>query len=577
MSGIVGDFLRIIPEVLIICFIASWFQGFFILPSNLSQFVTFEIKSAQKEFRGWFDVVRDYYGRILAYCLRRRYPIFFGLISIVAVTIVFALVTMEFVWTGKARAESFIINVYNPVNTNLAESDRVIKEVERRVLDLPPEEINSLVTNVGIVEEETGPQFGTYLGEVYVEFSELGYTERDTEKSMNELREKLALIPGPTSFSVWAYKGGPPTGKPVSVEIRGNDFTVLEKLAGEVVGELETMRGVKDIETNYRKGKDEIRIIVDEHKAKTLGLDVATMANEIRNAFSGGNAGNIRRGDEKIDIVVKYSEHFKNPDYLFGFSVPNAQGERIPVKSVAETRYGQGVFKIYHSERKRTITITADVARDETTSSTVNKALIKKFGTVSNVHPGYVYDYTGEFEDTQESLVSMIQAFWLAIGIIFIILTAVYRSFLQPLIIMTAIPFGFVGVFFGLFIMGEKLSLLAVIGGIVLMGAVVNNSGHLIDFINRAREDGEPLWDAVVDSGKIQLRPIILTSITMLASLFPLAFGVGGEEPYLAPMAISMFWGMLFSTMLTLFAVPCLYLIVEDIRDRLPAGLRGRR
>ena len=575
--GIVGKFLRVIPEVAITCFLVSWFQAFFILPSNLNQFVKHEVKTAKKEFRGWFVAVRDYYGKILRYCLNYRYRIFFGLVAVAVATIVFALVTMEFVWAGKARTENFMIDVYNPVNTNLAETDRVMKEMEKRVMETPPEELDSLVTNVGSVEGETGPQFGTYLGQIYVEYTEFGYTERDSEESMNALRETVALIPGPTSVSLWSHQGGPPTGKPVSVEIRGNDFTVLEKLADEVVGELETMKGVKDIDTNYRKGKDEIQIIVDEHKARSLGLDVAMIATEIRNAFFGGDAGNIRRGDEKINIIVKYNEHFRNSDYLMNFSVPNATGERIPVKSVAEILYGQGVFKIYHSERKRTITVTGDIVRGETTSSTVNKALIKKFGTASKVYPGYVYSYTGEFEDTQESIESMIQAFWLALGIIFVILAALYRSFLQPLIIMTAIPFAFVGVVFGLFIMGEELSLLAVIGVIALMGVVVNNSVLLIDFINRAREGGESLWDAVVDSGKIRLRPIILTSITTLVALFPLAFGIGGEEPYLAPMAISMFWGMLFSTMLTLFAVPCLYLIVEDIKDRLPAGLGGRR
>ncbi len=566
--GIVGKFLRIIPEVAITCFLVSWFQAFFILPSNLNQFVKYEIKTTQKEFRGWFLTVRDYYGKILRYCLTRRYRIFFGLIGVAVATIIFAALTMEFVWAGKSRAETFMIDVYNPVNTNLAETDRVMKEVEKCVMEIPPEELESLVTNVGSVQSETAPQYGTYLGQIYVELTEFGYTERDTEETINSLRDKVSRIPGPTSVSLWSPQGGPPTGKPVSVEIRGNDYTVLERLAAEVANKLKTEKGVKDIDTNYRKGKDEIKIVIDEHKARSLGLDVATIATEIRNAFYGGDAGNIRRGDEKISIIVKYNEHFKNPNYLMNFSVLNPSGQRVPIKSAADISYGEGVFKIYHSERKRTVTVTADIVRGETTSTTVNKALIKEFGTASKVYPGYVYNYTGEFEDTQKSLESMIQAFWLALAIIFIILATLYRSFLQPFIIMTAIPFAFIGVVVGLFIMGEELSLLAVIGIIALMGVVVNNSVLLVDFINRARENGESLWDAVVDSGKTRLRPIILTSITTLVALFPLAFGIGGEEPYLAPMAISMFWGMLFSTLLTLFAVPCLYLIVEDIRAR---------
>lgn len=568
-TGIIGKFLRVIPEVAIICFLASWFQAFFILPSNLNQFVKVKVDTGKKEFRGWFADVRDFYGKILEYCIRHRYRIFFGLISIAIATIIFGLVTMEFVWMGKMRTEQFLVTVNNPVDANLAETDRVMKEVEKRVMEIPPDELASVVTTVGTAQGDTGYQYGTYLGQVNVELTEFGYTDRDSEETINALRDRLGLIPGPTSITIETLEGGPPTGKPVSIEIKGNDFMVLENLADEVVAELKTMEGVKDIETNYRRGKDEVRISIDEHKARTLGLDVATIATEVRNAFAGGDAGNIRRGDEKIDIVVKYHDHFANPNYLMNFSVTNPKGERIPIKSVSDVVYGKGIFKIYHSERKRTITVTADILREETTSATVNKALIKRFGTASKERPGYVYDYTGEFRDTQESMDSMLSAFWLALGVIFVILAALFRSFIQPIIIMVAIPFAFIGVVFGLFIMGEQLSILAVIGIVALMGIVVNNSILLLDFINRARETGSSLHDAVIDSGKTRLRPILLTSLTTLGGLFPMAFGIGGAEPYLAPMAISMFWGMLFSTLLTLFAVPALYIITEDLKARM--------
>jgi multidrug efflux pump subunit AcrB len=576
-TGILGKFMRVIPEVAIICFLASWFQAFFVLPSNLNQFVKVKVDTSKKEFRGWFVDFRDFYGRILEYCIRRRYLIFFGLISIAVATIIFALVTMEFVWMGKMRNEQFMVTVNNPVNTNLAETDRVMKEVEKRVMEIPADELASVVTTVGTAQGETGYEYGTYLGQVTVELTEFGYTERDSDKTMNDVRDKVGRIAGPTSTTIQGMEGGPPTGKPVSVEIKGNDFAVLEKLSGEVVAELKTMKGVKDIDTNYRRGKDEIKISIDEHKVRTMGLDVATIATEIRDAFAGGDAGNIRRGDEKIDIVVKYNDHFANPNYLMNFSVMNAMGERVPIKSVSDIVYGNGIFKIYHSERKRTITVTADILREETTSTTVNKALIKRFGTASREHPGYVYDYTGEFRDTQESMDSMLAAFWLALGVIFVILAALFRSFLQPVIIMVAIPFAFIGVVFGLFIMGEQLSILAVIGVVALMGVVVNNSILLLDFINRSRENGSSVHDAVIDSGKTRLRPILLTSLTTLGGLFPMAFGIGGSEPYLAPMAISMFWGMLFSTMLTLFAVPALYIITEDFKSRLGMAAGGKK
>jgi multidrug efflux pump subunit AcrB len=192
--------------------------------------------------------------------------------------------------------------------------------------------------------------------------------------------------------------------------------------------------------------------------------------------------------------------------------------------------------------------------------------LIEKFGTVSKKYPGVTLKYGGEYEDTQESLDSMIKSFWLAIFLIYVILAALFRSFVQPVIILFTIPFSFIGVVAGLFIMDIELSLLAVIGIVALVGIVVNDSLVLVDFINRARESGVALYDAVIDSGKTRLRPVLLTSLTTIGGLGPMAFGLGGSEPYLAPMAISIVWGLTFATVLTLLVIPCLYVIVEDFK-----------
>jgi multidrug efflux pump subunit AcrB len=574
-AGIMGKFLKVIPEVGIICFLAAWFQAFFVLPSNLNQFVKVSIKEKKEDFRSWFTQVRNYYGRLLSYCLKRRYLIFISLIAIAVGAMIFGFSTMEFVWMGKSTTEKFNIIVKNPVNVNLNETDRVVKRVEKLVEGLPSDEIASFVTNIGSAEESHRSEDGTYLGQIYVELTKKGYTESNPDEIINALREKTKLIPGPTSITVEKEQEGPPTGKPVSVEVKGEDFAIMEKLSMEVVDELKKTKGVKDIQANYRKGKEEIKIEMDEHKIRALGLNVATVSSEIRSAFSGGNAGVIRRGDEKIDIIVKFSDSFQKPSYLLNLSVPNSGGERIPIKSFADIVYGEGVFKIYHSDRKRTITVTAEVIPDENTSAGINKALMKKFGTASAIYPGYFYDYTGEFKDTQESLVSMIEALWLVLGMIYMILAVLFRSFVQPIIIMMAIPFAFIGAFFGLFIMGEQLSLFAFIGIIALMGIVVSNSILLLDFINRARTSGSSPLDAVKESGMIRLRPILLTSITIVMGLFPVAFGIGGRESMIAPMAIAMFWGVLFSTLLTLFAVPCLYIIVEDIKKHVPVSLGG--
>ena len=564
--GIMGKYISIIPQVVIIVLLASLLEAFLILPSHLAEFVKVKMDDTHKEARAWFNVVREFYGGILGGFLKRRYLIFLGLLGVAVATIIFGALTMEFVLMGRMRAEQFMIDIYCPVNSNIEETNRVVSEVERLVIEgIPEDQVDAVITLVGFIETGHSPISGSYVGQVWVELTPHGYEDIGADKIIADLREKTALIPGPTAIKFTELSGGPPTGAPVGVEIRGEDFAILEELALEVMEELKTIEGVKDIDNNYKKGKDEIRIVVDEHKARSLGLDVATVAIELRNAFFGGDAGNIRRGDKKIDIVVKYAKEFQNQDYLLNFSVPNMNGDRVPIKSFADIVYDEGVLRIYHSEKERTITVTADIVAGENTSSSVNKALMEIFGTVSTKYPGYTYKYGGEFEETQEEMASMYRAFWLAIAIIYIILASLFKSFVQPIIILFTVPFSFVGVVLGLFIMDVALSLLAVIGIVALVGIVVNDSLVLVDFINRARTQGKSVFDAVLESGKTRLRPVLLTSFTTIGGLGPMAFGLGGSEPYLAPMAIAIVWGLTFATVLTLLIIPCLYLIVEDL------------
>jgi multidrug efflux pump subunit AcrB len=579
MTGIQGRFLSTIPEITIVAFIISGLQAFFILPSNLNQFVKVSVAQTEDDFRRWYLRFRDFYGRMLGGALSRRYLIFIGLNVVAVATIILAVFTMRFVLRGQTLADKFTITVTNPIDTNLAQTDRIIKKVEAIVSELPKEDIAAVTTSVGRSSQRRSALSGTFTGSITIELTEHGYLKTGAEKLVAELYKETTLIPGPTSITYDIRREGPPTGAAVSVEIRGDDFNVLEGLADDIKNELAKLKGVTSIDTDFRRGKEEIRVDVNEYRAKKLGLSAAFVGGELRAALSGADAGNIYIGGDTINILVEYPEPFQTPLWVLNFTIPTTAEGRVPIRSVADISQGKGLFKIYHSERKRTITVTADVVRGENTSPEVNKALMEKFGTVSKTYPGYIFAYTGEYEDTQEAFKSMVQSFILALSIIYIVLMILFRSISQPFIIMLAIPFAFVGVVFGLFIMGIDLSLNAVIGVVALMGIVVNNSILLVDFVNRARERGADIYDAVIESGKTRLRPIILTSLTTLLGLAPMAFGLGGSEPYLAPMAISMFWGVLFSTLLTLFLVPCLYLIVEDIKKKwaeLPASQNAK-
>ncbi len=567
LSGITGTFLRSIPEIAIVTFIISGLQAFFILPSNLNQFVKVSIAATKEDSKQWFLRFREFYGALLGRALAHRYAIFIGLNVVAVITILLAALTMRFVLTGQTLADRFTATVSNPVDTNLDETDRILRQVESLVPGLPKEDVAALETSVGRAAPSRNAEIGDYTGAVTIDLTEHGYLKTGAEKLASMLSKKTDFVPGPRRITYTINREGPPTGSAVSMEIRGDDFGVLEPLAEEVMRELHKMKGVTSIDSDFRRGQEEYFIGVDEYQAKKVGLSAAFVGNEVYAALSGARAGYIYRGIDTIQILVEYPELLQTPLSVLNFTVPSPSGGRVPIRSVTDISKDRGILRIHHSERKRTITVSADVVTGVTTSSTVNNALKEKFGTTSPTHPGYYYYYKGEYEDTQDALRSIIQSFFLALGIMFIVLTLLFKSVSQPFIIMLAIPFAFIGVVFGLFIMGIGLSLNAVIGVVALMGIVVNNSILLVDFVNRARAKGSDIYDAIIDSGKIRLRPIVLTSLTTLLGLFPMAFGIGGEEPYLAPMAISMFWGVLFSTLLTLFIVPCLYLILEDIKQ----------
>jgi multidrug efflux pump subunit AcrB len=574
MSGIMGKFMVTIPIVVIVVFMASLLESFVLLPSHLVEFGG--RKKSKNENNGeklgrfwhWFDQVRNSYGRLLEKLIDRRYLVLSGLVGFMIFTLIFGMLTMKVVFQEKSIAEKFTATINMPVDSSLEETEKVANRVEELIRKLPADEVAAVVTKIGGTSSRFVTTSSSYVGEIQVELTEHGYKNVGAETIINELRKKTGDIPGALSITYEEEAKGPPTGSAVSMEIRGEDFSVLTKLAGDIENKLRSIKGVTDIDDDYDTGKEEIRFYFDDFKMGTLGLDVSSVTAEIRNAFSGGDAGSIRRGDEKLDIIVKYQEGLDTIDHLRNLSVPNAGGDRIPIKSVADIAFDKGLLKINHTDRDRTITVSANVVAGQATSGAVNQELIKTFGTRSAEYAGYSFTYGGEFQDTQESVSSLEVLLLIAILIVYLIMALLFQSYLQPLIVMTALPFSFIGVIYGLFIMDLNLSITALIGVVALVGLVVNDSIVLVDFINRSRDQGMGVRESVLESGKVRLRPIILTTVTTIGGLLSMALGIGGSEPMLTPMASVVVWGLMFSTTLTLLIVPCLYMVVEDIRKK---------
>ena len=239
----------------------------------------------------------------------------------------------------------------------------------------------------------------------------------------------------------------------------------------------------------------------------------------------------------------------------------------IPLKNVASTELTSGYGKIRRYDEKRVITVTANIETGINTSRTVNLEIKKIMGPHMQRYPDYIMNLGGEYEDTEKSMASMFQSFGLAIFLIYIIITCTFKSFIQPFMLMFTIPLAVMGVFFGLIVMRTPIGMMSFLGIIALSGIVVNDSIVLIDFINRKMAEGGDRIAAIVDASKTRLRPILLTSITTILGLMPLALGIFGKERMMTPMAISIVWGLSFSSILTLLIIPCLYAIVDDMKN----------
>lgn len=571
MTGILGKFMKVIPIVVTIVLIASLVEALVILPSHLADFGRSRPKGSRASERDgrWFVRLRRCYQKTLLFCLRWRYGFVVGVVIVTTGLVSVAYVYQKFVLFGVKDTPGFFVMLETPEGTKLEETGRKVAQVEQLGKTLPSTDVNAIVSLVGIqLDPQTGrPRNGSNLGGVYVELVDFDAPERRNGFIvLNEMREKLGDVTGLTSLKVEALQGGPPVGAAVELKVRGENMERLRTISKEIQVFLEGIPGVKDIRDDYSRGKKEIQFQTDPGKMALYQLDATTVARAVRASFQGEEASHLRWDDETIDIIVKFAEPYRNDyRYLEQIRVANAVGKLVPVKSVVSSTIYEGVNAISRKDHKRAITVSADVDTDIMTSREVTSMIEGRFGDLPRRYPGYELLFGGEAEEQKKSVASLLRAYLITILVIYMILGGLFKSFLQPLVVMFAVPFGVIGVIIGHFVMNHELSLLSLIGVVALSGVVVNDSLLLVDFINRARENGAKRWRSIVASGIVRLRPILLTTLTTILGLLTLSFQTRGQAAYLAPMAISIVWGLLFATGLTLLLVPAVFAIADDM------------
>ena len=574
MEGPIGKFMSTVPKVVIFALMASVWEAFFVLPSHLAEIarpITTDKKA--KNSQNWFSQLLALYTRALLFLLRRRYKAVLALGLGFVIIFMLAFGTLEFILFPNQDFDTMMVNVDAPERFRLAETEKATLDALSIIEQLPEGEVLNVTSitgkrNASLGFKEGGIEMGTNFAEIEVRLCYAGERDRTGAEIFTDLSDRLQKLPHGSWYSLEKQRMGPPVGRDVLVRVTGDDFTVLSRIAQQIKAEMAQIPGISDIEDDYRPGKDELRVFVDEDRAALYGLSVEDVAIGVQYAHMGGIATTFNDRNEEFDVVVKLDERFREDSAnILELRVKNSDGALIPLKNVAELRRTGGFGKIRRFDQRRVTNVTANTNKELITPQNAQKEISLRMNAFMQNYPGYNLKFGGEVEDTRRSMSSLFRAFGLALLLIYMILATMFKSFLQPFIIMLSIPFSLLGVFIGLVVSQTPMGMMAFMGVTALAGIVVNDSIVLISFINNRTRGSDPLpvFDAVVDACRVRLRPIMLTQITTTLGLLPLALGLGGREVLMTPMAIAIVWGLLFASWLNLLFLPCFYLISDDI------------
>ncbi len=567
MKGIMGKFVFVIPLVISLALFISLFEATVALPAHLIMGASRRGEGSGRVPRGsWFNRLRNPFRRFVLGMLRFRYILVLLFILCLAGSIWYAVNFMKFVLFPSSMADTFYILVETPIGTSLHATSDKVKEIEERIADLPQEELESFVTRIG-----TQGWFASGENENWafltVDLTPFTQRSRDADQIVEGLRQKTDQLAGFDKIVYSIEAGGPPVGKPITLRVVGSDDSLRTELADSVVAFLGTLVGVKDTDRDDKAGKEQVEIKVNYRQLSRLGLTVADIAQNVRIAYDGELVTSVRYGDEDVDFRVLLQERARTrPQFLSDLLIPNQQGRLIPLKEASWLKTEPGPSNYNHFNGERTVTVTADVTKGQTTPLEATDAILNHFNLTKD-WPGLALVVGGEAEETQESMVSLYRAFLLAVVAIYFLLILLFNSLTQPIIVMTAIPFGIMGVIIAFALHGMALGFVAMMGVIGLAGVLVNDSLVLVNHINglRRQRPEESVKGLVALGTADRLRAVILTSLTTVAGLLPLGYGWGGSDPYMAPMALALAYGLLFATPITLFLVPSLYVIRHDV------------
>lgn len=588
VSGVSGKFIRILPVVVIICLIVSSIETLFMFPAHLSHLPDPNRPIDSKHrIRRWGQKFHAYTSGSMEYFAKHIYAPFVGramenrYISLCfAIALLLLMAGMmgngwvKYELLPEIDSDIMTATIKFSEGTPLTVTEEGVKRLEESVQRLAsrmkPEHGDSFIENVysqvGQTIDDNRPELGNHLGSVRVEM--LTAEERGIPSHLlrTEWEKEFGDMPGVEALTISGLDSGPP-GAPIEIWLQGEDMNQLFAAAKELEHKLASYKGVYQVQHDPRPGKNEMRLRL-KPEASTLGLSVADLARQVYAGYFGEEALRLQRGRDDVRVRVRYPEEERKQISEFESArIRTPRGNEVPLLSVADVEYGPGFSQIQRANGQRRVSVTAEL---DTATANANEIFADLstgyFATLEHEFPGVRVELRGEKQKMRESLGSLSFTYPMALVGMFLLIATVFRSYLQPLVIMTAVPFGIIGAILAHMAMGFPISLMSIFGIVALSGVVLNDSIVLIDYVNVQMRSGVPVWDSIQGGGVRRFRAIMLNSTTAVIGLLPLISSKDMQAQFLIPMALAIAAGVAFSTVLTLVLIPCLLTILSDVR-----------
>lgn len=583
-GGMMGKIMRAIPIVVIAVLAASLVECLLILPAHLSRSRRVAVRKGDPDkegtvARGLKFVIHGPYTRLVRFCVRWRYAtVSVGLLALLLSIGLWQGGWIKFIFMPRLEGDMMTCSLALPVGQPVERTKEVVAQLEqtaRRVLDEAdqqrPEGAPSLFqysSSLIGAQSSWGPMgsssVGGHLAQVWIMLLRSEQRDISSTELNNRWRKAVGHIPDVESITFSAEMHG--AGNAIQVNLTMEDPDELMVAADRLKAELEKYPGVYDVRDSYQPGKMEMQLKL-KPAARSLGMTLNNLASQVRHAFYGAEALRLQRGEDEVKVIVRYPDaERRSLSDIENMRIRTPAGVEVPFKEVAEVAMERGYASLQRVQRKRVITVYGNVDETAANSNEVRRELeVRYLPQLKSLYPDLRYSMEGEGREQAESLNDVFRAFIIALFGIYALLAIPFKSFTQPLVVMAAIPFGFIGAIVGHLIMGFNLSMPSLLGAVGLAGVVVNDSLVLIYATRRIQSQGYSAEEAVTQAGPLRFRAIILTSLTTFAGLTPMLLEKSMQAQFMVPMAVSLSFGVLFATGITLLLIPCLYMIREDI------------